>query len=151
MIWRHAANMQAIRILTDGTGMPDGPVTRQADCFLFTVAVRNVRRAGDLLRRVAPGSSWSRIDVALNTFDSRVPHAKDLRDVLDHFDEYAVGKGNLQTPDGFLLNAWYERSADTYRYNVGISPARPLLTIDVKDAFLAVDKLTSALASALEN
>ena len=33
---------------------------------------------------------------ALARFDARVPDAKDIRDVIEHFDDYARGKGKLQ-------------------------------------------------------
>ena len=149
LLWRHAVQLQAIRILTPSTGMPDGPFSRQVDCYMFAVAVRNVRRGGELLRQVAPARCGSAIDIATNAFDARVPHAVDLRDVLDHFDAYALGKGRLQDPNGFLPVAWYEDDGKTYRYSIGVSAAKPLLTIDVKDACEAASAFSSSVMDAV--
>ena len=33
---------------------------------------------------------------ALDEFDLAVPNAKDVRDIIEHFDEYQLGRGRLQ-------------------------------------------------------
>ena len=37
LIWQHAASLQAMRVLMDGTGLPDGPISKQADCYMFVI------------------------------------------------------------------------------------------------------------------
>jgi hypothetical protein len=146
-VWCHAVEVQAIRIFAEGNGMPDGPMTRQTDSYLFAIALRNLLRAAALLRNAAPKSAWSSIDRALNEFERKVPHAVDLRDVLDHFDDYARGKGELQKTRGGASepNEWYERANDTYRLSLGLAPGAPLLTLEVRSATEAATTLVRAI------
>jgi len=81
-------------------------VFHKADAALMLLALRNVLRAcrwaADELRSLATD-----VDEILTTFDSYLPGVVNARDALEHFDEYAVGRGRLQrtdpTPYGFSL------------------------------------------------
>ena len=149
LIWQHAASLQAMRVLVDGTGFPDGPIGKQADCYMFVIAVRNALRGVDLVRKVSDKVTHSQIDLAKNTFNKQVPRLIDLRNVLDHFDMYAVGKGELQGAAGWLPNAWFERTENSYVYNVGVSRATPLLQIDVRTTHEALMRLVNAVGSTI--
>jgi hypothetical protein len=148
-LWSHAVQIQAIRILTDGTGMPDGMVTRQMDSYLFAVALRNLLRAASLLRTAAPSAACSGIDLALNAFNQTVPRAVEVRDVLEHFDDYARGAGRLQGNGAFLINEWHERGPQTYRFTIAVVPGTPPLTIEVGEATNAANALVRALEDAV--
>jgi hypothetical protein len=53
-----------------------------------------------------------RIANAVTGFEARLPHGKDVRDILEHFDDYRLGQGRLQKKDkmGDLLQ-WVEDDA----------------------------------------
>ena len=148
LAWNHAVQLQKIRIMS-GIGLPTaGPVSKQADAYLFVLALRNVRRAAALTAKLAGGSRRVVIRRALVAFDEALPTAKDLRDVLDHFDDYALGRGKLQdSKRPWPLIEWYEESTDTYRLNIGVGGK--LLAVEVGAASQASDALLDSVAEAL--
>jgi hypothetical protein len=94
-IWHRAVVMQAERVLD--AAVP--PVTRQTDAYLFVQALREVLRAAELMKRaLADDTRAEAVLRAMAEFDAAVPRAKDARDVLDHFDDYARGIGLLSHP-----------------------------------------------------
>jgi hypothetical protein len=123
--------------------MPEGAVSRQTDYYLFVIALRDLRRAVELVRRSAPKSAWSDIDKAMNAFDTATACGSvDLRDILEHFDDYAEGKGKLQDEHPCLPCVWYEREPDTYRLHLDLGNL--LLTVDVRAATQAALALVAA-------
>jgi hypothetical protein len=86
---------------------------RDLDLQLLAIAVRGVVRAATFGQAVADRDNDTlasqRIATALAGFESRLPHGKDVRDVLEHFDDYRLGQGHLQKKDemGDLLQ-WTE-------------------------------------------
>ncbi len=76
------------RLLGNGYGLPDA--------LLLLVALRNVRRAAEL---VIETESLTKLDArqiladALARFDATLPGVKAARDVVEHLDEYAIGVG----------------------------------------------------------
>jgi hypothetical protein len=148
LAWTHAVQLQKIRIMS-GIGLPTaGPVTKQADAYLFVLALRNVRRAAALTGRLAGGQPQVAIRRALVEFDHALPTAKDLRDVLDHFDDYALGRGKLQDRKRpWPVIEWYEESPDTYRLNIGVGGK--LLAVEVAAASHASQELLDSIAQAL--
>ena len=64
----------------------------------LVIATRNVLRISEVARDI-PG-----VRAALDAFNRRVPRVKDVRDVLEHFDEYRRGKGRLQRASPFELS-----------------------------------------------
>jgi hypothetical protein len=80
------------------------------DAHFLLVAIRNVLGNGELLRKL---TGDGRVDQALKPFDERFPDARNLRDVLEHFDAYLLDRGNLQedgkvSPGASLTLAWGE-------------------------------------------
>jgi hypothetical protein len=75
---------------------------RQIDGYLFVLALRQVLRAAHMvlngLEAEQKPEQAETARAAIETFDATVPHAKNARDVLDHFDDYARGVGNLSHP-----------------------------------------------------
>ena len=81
-IWYTAANLAAESVSGSGVGMSNAPL------LLFVDSMRNVIRGAErLLGRDHP---------ALRDFRAAVPDAVNVRDVVGHFDAYALGKGALQ-------------------------------------------------------
>lgn len=87
-IWYRVLAAQADRLAESGF-VPEG--------YVFVLALRNLRRAAALV-----ASALSRAEdqhaaaAALAEFDRALPGAKEARDVLEHFDDYARGTGVLQ-------------------------------------------------------
>jgi hypothetical protein len=143
-LWRHAVQMQAIRILTKNTGMPSGAMTRQCDCYLFVISLRDLIRAIELIRRALPAASES-LAAALTDFEQQVPNAVQLRDVLEHFDDYSTGQGRLQREHpGTMTSEWYAASDDSYELNISVAPGK-FFTLEVRAASRAATTLANAV------
>ena len=81
--WLDAVDRQAQRVQSaPNNGMG------QVEILLFVVALRNVLRGSEAI--------LGRRHSAVCAFHRSVPAAKDIRDMLDHFDEYVLGAGRLQ-------------------------------------------------------
>lgn len=94
-IWDRAVAQQAVRLETS-TGTDMGV---QADAYLFAQALRQVLRAAELVADGLTGDPRKQsVETAIREFNAIVPHAKDARDVLDHFDDYVRGMGQLSHP-----------------------------------------------------
>ena len=61
-------------------------------------ALRQLFRAVDLARRTTEGSTRDAITTAIADFEKTVPDAVQARDIVEHFDDYAIGAGDLQQP-----------------------------------------------------
>jgi hypothetical protein len=89
-IWADAVERQAERVRT-ATG-------DQFDVFpdfiLYAFALRCLYRSADAISKEADGA----LEQELATFERAVPRFKDVRDVLEHFDDYDRGVGKLQRP-----------------------------------------------------
>ncbi|MGQ4484343.1 hypothetical protein ACN6LM_002673 [Streptomyces sp. SAS_281] len=70
------------------------------DAPYTVMALRHVLRGVDMTRQhVKSEAAKELLAEALTVFDETVPGGKDARDVIEHFDEYGMGIGNLQQPD----------------------------------------------------
>lgn len=93
--WQTAVVQQADRALD--SERPDS--VREVDAFLLAQALRQVIRAAEMLAdTLSDTSQQTGARAAIATFDTDVPAAKAIRDILDHFDDYARGVGNLAHP-----------------------------------------------------
>jgi hypothetical protein len=71
-------------------------VERLGEALLLVSAVRNVLRASEFAPDLATGEQHNRLADVLAEFNNALPRAEDARNVLEHFDEYALGEGRLQ-------------------------------------------------------
>lgn len=85
-LWAKASEIPAARLLGDDFGLPDA--------LLLLVALRNVRRAAIMAKKSlhTPEAQQLHGD-ALTKFDAALPGVKGARDIIEHLDEYAMGKG----------------------------------------------------------
>ncbi|MFE0087700.1 hypothetical protein [Streptomyces sp. NPDC058991] len=82
------------RILNGGD--PDRAVM---DAPYTVMALRHVLRGVEMTRtHLKTEEARKLLSQALADFDKAVPGGKKARDVIEHFDEYAMGIGNLQQP-----------------------------------------------------
>jgi len=69
------------------------PAHAMADVSMLVLALRNLLRAAYLAEKACPDG---RIRAAILRFEARLPGLTEIRDVLEHFDEYAEGSGRFQ-------------------------------------------------------
>ncbi len=79
------------RLYTRGHEIPH---EQFADTQFLLVAIRHILRLRD---RYRSSTEDQRLIDASEAFDEAFPHARDLRDILEHLDDYAEGIGRLQT------------------------------------------------------
>lgn len=149
--WDVAMTRQAARVLGPDRDAPDWRIARQADVMLFAVALRNVIRAVDLVATMEPALAAT-IEEAKRRFDQDVPDSPAIRNVLEHFDAYALGTGRMQpesvTPAPAVLS--YEDDRTTVRLTIIDARARRLgpLRLDVADAARRASELLQEVGDA---
>ncbi|MEP6527785.1 MAG: hypothetical protein ABJA86_11540 [Nocardioidaceae bacterium] len=113
VFWATSALTSAERILSEADFSPwsssrkhgQSGLVRRADAALMLLALRNVLSAAEWsasdLREHAED-----IDDTIATFRHLLPNLVNARDVLEHFDEYALGVGRFQrgSPEMFYFD-----------------------------------------------
>ena len=85
-LWLAAVELQKTRVEQKGS------TSQHLDAHFFAIALRNLLRAVDMAATYCPEV----VKTGLSRFNEAVPSAKNIRDVLEHFDDYDIGKGKLQ-------------------------------------------------------
>lgn len=154
--WHYAIAVQRNRIET----FPDGAlrIQEEANLHFFLVALRNFLLAVRLVGRLADPGQSALISRGLTAFEEAVPNAVNLRDVLEHYDDYLFGEGMLQAPKGRkkpgatpanpLPTLWVSRTAEDTSISVAV-PSHETISIAVKEAGVAAERLASAVGHAL--
>lgn len=146
-LWCRAVRLQAERVLQG-----ERRLDSQVDALLLLVALRQASRAADLIAEESDDEATSAaVRSALHAFDERVPDVKDLRDVVEHFDDYMRGLGNLSHPRTSMnrripsssaasqFPIFYSWSGERYILHVG------LMSVDVGDAAEAARDLEETI------
>lgn len=154
--WTHSVDVMRLRILDPNAG----PLTFKGDLHLFSLAIREALRFAELTRAVSARTAWSAIDKATHTFEVTCPHVKDVRNVLDHFDDYLRGRGkdfNAGRPSehaGEFFQVlrpagWFcERRPASVVLHVSPKPGT-VLTLDIAESAAALRELTRAIQAAV--
>ena len=66
----------------------------------LVIAARNVLRIGAIARDV------DGVAAALQSFDDKVQNVTRVRDILEHFDDYHLGRGKLQRQGTTVTSTW---------------------------------------------
>jgi len=155
--WLYVLAVQRNRI----ENFPDGALIFQeeADLHFLLVALRNFVQAVRLVNRLAQPEQSALIQQGLTDFLQAVPNALNLRDVLEHFDVYLFGEGNLQAPRGPkkrgatpanpLPTLWVSRTAESTSISVAV-PSFETITIVMEEADAAAQRLVSVVDHALD-
>ncbi len=109
-----------------------------ADFEFLAVALVRFRRAASLASKVAKLKTV--MDRAIAEFDAAIPDLKTLRDVAEHFDDYAVGEGRNKSlsADEFKSNLQVKSwSEDKFEW-LG-------MTLDFNDSRHACEKLFAVI------
>lgn len=159
--WQHAVQMQHLRVVGEGIVGYTGKLTREVDAVLYVVALRNLLRATDLMTRTLDEPLAQRAAAARSEFDQALPAVIDMRDVLEHFDEYMTGSGKLQHPAGTSLTErrrsatapvqiWHE--VRSHEHLVGMKVAEgKVFTLDLNTADETSRKLLNTLDDLLSD
>ena len=109
---------------------------RLIDAVMFASALRNMLRAVSFAAGQMPNHAYAcRVRAAVVRFNKRVPKAQQVRDALEHFDEYEQGKGKTQKGRKWPFKiAWQNEST-------GVLTVGPGLSLDVADARQAAMRL----------
>jgi len=154
-VWAEATRRQRDRVLDlsetilaqpPGTAYDDVRHHVESDLVLFAVALRNLLRAVEW----AQATYAPTLDKALEQFQAEVPHAVDLRDVLEHFDDYEQGIGQLQNPKNRQRRADKGRPApnfEAYGYSFAHIEGTVRLEFGGEDA-PSLDVVTASAAAA---
>jgi hypothetical protein len=167
--WHAGVQMQARRVFETSSfnpfshfasGVQDRPDDllrhgheQTVDLHLFAVTLLNLVRAAEMAREEAdyPGS-WANVDEisdAIAEFEEQTRGLRSLRNVLEHFDEYLLGRGRLQRsgkfgrPSQLISSGSTADGAPAVEYRVGN------LELDVASALQAADRLGGRVVTAL--
>jgi hypothetical protein len=111
--WRAAVHQQAGRVSALGTnGNVDDARSQQIDMHFFAISLSQLLGACQR----ANGLDLSEAGKAVADFAKRHPHAKEVRDFLEHEAAYHKGDGQMhrqgRLPTGVRQVAWYEHDGD---------------------------------------
>ena len=137
--WLRAVEAERDRVKDEGADL----VLRQADAALLAVATRNLVRTASA---VAGLRKDPLLDAAIADFESTVPGARSVRNVLEHFDEYAARRRRLHRSRRITggEHVFYERTTDRYVLYVAD------LAFDVDTAADAARDLAEATLKAID-
>lgn len=141
--WLQAVEMQTRRAAEPSRAVYDPGL--EMDLVLFVLALRNLLRAVDLAEKVG----LQGVAAARAGFEADVQGVRQVRDILDHFDEYRVGEGWLQgrgkRPPRFEYNVTLERAPGRLVLHVGGGFA-----VEMYSAAAAARKLVEAIGIAMQ-
>jgi len=146
-VWRRAVQLQKDRVLAPEFGPEFGP-DRHIDSYLCVIAISQAFRAALEMLRV---TGDARLREACELFQCDVPDAKDLRDVLTHFDAYERGNGHLQVAGAMQgLDIFTESGDDRFWLRINhmkIELGATSKNIDnlVYEAFDAADRYSTSI------
>jgi hypothetical protein len=94
---------------------------KESDAALALLALRNVIRAAEWFARDLQSSSNDNPTAWIAEFRDMVPDLVNARDALEHFDDYAAGRGRLQrnSPEIFSFSLSFAGSSSNPVVNVG--------------------------------
>jgi hypothetical protein len=117
---------------------------------MFVWALHNLRTATNLVHRVADREAQQAIEDAIAAFDQAAPDVKSLRDVLSHYEDYALGNGRLQKPLSAPHFGVHYSHGDDFQLHVSLASGFHILRIEIKGATDAATELFRALGMALK-
>lgn len=135
--WRRAVETERDRVKDDLAEM----VQRQADAALLAVAARNVVRVATAVAALRKDPT---LDAAIAEVDTLVPGARNVRALLEHFDEYSTRRKLRSRKVTGGTRVSYERTTERYVLYVGD------LAFDVDVAADATTVLGDVTAKAID-
>jgi hypothetical protein len=150
VVWNYALSVQAERVTSAQEGA-FGRKTREIDLRFFVVALRGLLRSAELIMHGAETRAKDEIDDAIKRFHDAVPGSKDLRDRLEHFDEYERGTGRQQRRAQISEPSVTFFSGQPGHHSISVEiPGLPTASIEMETARDAGNELMTAVASAVD-
>ena len=140
-LWREAVELEADRLRTAPT-----IAHRHIDGYFLVVAIRQVLLSAEAMNKAIKGDGH--LANALAHFLADHPQAKEMRDVLIHFDEYERGTGILQEVgelDADRLAVWLGIGEDSTTLSLA-----PGLMLELVGASSAALRLADETQSAFD-
>jgi hypothetical protein len=114
-VWAETVVQQARRLRD-----PSEPaVEHMGDGRLLGYALRATLRAAKGCARLAEGKDRAAIEAAMERFNAACPDTVNLRDAVEHFDDYLLNVGKQQKTRPGTYTQLYERSATSAKVHVG--------------------------------
>jgi hypothetical protein len=135
LFWASAALTSAERVLSDENFSPwphssESPdsLTKTGDAAMMLLTLRTVLRAAEWAGRGLQHHG-SEVTAWMAEFNRTVPDLVNARNALEHFDEYATGRGRLQrpAPEKYLFSFSAEGGEPVVRvgrFSIGVRLAR---------------------------
>jgi hypothetical protein len=125
LFWATPALTSAQRVLLEENFSPWGRRSnkpsrrmRESDAALMVLSLRNVLRAARWAAQELRPTVGEEVDRILVQFGKYLPGLVDARNALEHFDEYALGRG------------WLQRSNPVpYDFELTVEDSRPVVTV----------------------
>ena len=149
--WHYAMSVQNYRIV-EGTDALYG-MQREVDLHFFLIALANFVAFVKMTAKLVSPEARTTIRTGIQAFDSEVPDAGDLRNVLEHYDEYIRGKGKLQSgrlAKGQRAQIVVSRTGPQSHAIMVHVPGFADLSVDIESAVSASNTLESVIGHALE-
>mgnify|MGYP003382549999 CR=1 FL=1 len=135
LTWTEAVKMQGERVSAASFEQS------QREMVLFVLALRGLLGSAETARDLGVS-----VDQALAAFDDVASSAKDVRDILSHLPDYALGVGRLQADGSPPVEISYARGAAA---GTAIIISNPSMTLNVGAAITGVDAFAAALQEAI--
>jgi hypothetical protein len=119
-----------------------------ADALLYVISLRNVLRAAYFVDEVIGSGDQGFSIYWIRDFERRCPDVIAARNMLEHFNEYAMGRGRLQKGPGQEPLRIALGRADNGERVLMLRTGSSLLTIDLKEATAAAGELVVGLMMA---
>ncbi|WKN45029.1 hypothetical protein [Tunicatimonas pelagia] len=102
-------NLQRGRLVNYDFSIRDDPWNFLTDVYFYITALKRLRQPILVGRKVA--KIKVKVENAINNFDNEITNARNMRDILEHVDEYIQNKGrNKQIRNATLYNVIYTES-----------------------------------------
>lgn len=135
LTWTEAVRMQGERVAAASFEQS------QREMVLFALALRGLLGSAETARDLGVN-----VEQALAAFDDVAASAKDVRDILSHLPDYALGVGRLQVDGSPPVEISYARGAAA---GTAIIISNPSMTLNVGAAITGVDAFAAALQEAI--
>ncbi len=125
----------------DATG--DALISKDADTYVIVVIVRDLIRATQLLlRNIDREPDRQLLQEALSNFSNELPAVSHLRNVLEHFDDYLLGRGRMQRGDPAAdFSVLFHDPHDAHQWDMKVGQRKFV----VADVGPALDRLSAAV------
>ena len=129
--------MDQARRLLDGSGYIDG--------LFLLIALRQMIRAAEMAQQSLRNRQAKQIlSSALRRFRADLPELVNARDIIEHFDEYAVGEGKLQEAE-LAADPGLTRAELAKRYALRMECATSYPVVRVGERSIDVTKVLPAV------